>query len=95
MTTPHDFKAAFQLLDQYARTTHACFVAEMSPSAAGAGYTVCFRPTGSDRTSPNRFACKHLRISVPEIDALNSVTAMPLPIAEKLDAELPDLGKTG
>jgi hypothetical protein len=39
----------FKLLDEYSRTRHRCFLAEMFRT--GPEYTVCFRPTGVEKES--------------------------------------------
>ena len=36
----------FQLVDDYARTQHLCFLAEMTLRTEELGYWMCFRPLG-------------------------------------------------
>jgi hypothetical protein len=88
MVIPSKQKTAFRLLDQYARSAHACFVAEMFPNEAGTDYTACFRPVNSDRNSPNRFDCRYLRFSDRELEMLKEANALTASMAETIDNEL-------
>jgi hypothetical protein len=94
MITPSKEKAAFKLLDQYARSAHLCFVAEMFPNEAGTEYTACFRPVNTNRNSPNQFDCRYFRLSDHEVEALTETNALSASIADKIDNELRILGKS-
>jgi hypothetical protein len=95
MMTKSKEETAFGVLNRYARSAHACFVAEMFPNEAGTEYTVCFRPVKNiDRNSPNRFDCRYFRFSDHEGEALNETNALSASIADKIDNELRILGKS-
>lgn len=82
----------FKLLDGYSRAHHACFLAEMFPS--GTDYWLCFRPTGVNKESPNRYACRYLKIGLEEMSTAALSGALPISIAETLDKELSTLPKS-
>jgi hypothetical protein len=92
--TPAREETAFRLLDQYARSAHSCFVAELFPNEAGTEYTACFRPVNTDRNSPNRLDCRYFRFSNQEVETLNETNALTASIAEKIDNQLRILGKS-
>jgi hypothetical protein len=92
--TPAKDETAFRLLDQYARSAHSCFVAEMFPNEAGTEYTACFRPVNTGRDSPNRLDCRYFRFSIQEVETLNETNALTASIAEKIDNQLRILGKS-
>lgn len=92
--TPAREETAFRLLDQYARSAHSCFVAEMFPNEAGTEYTACFRPVNTGRNSPNRIDCRYFRLSNQVVETLNETNALTASIAEKIDNELRNLGKS-
>jgi hypothetical protein len=94
MITPSKEKTAFRLLDQYARSTHLCFVAEMFPNEARTEYTACFRPVNADRKSSNQFDCRYFRFSDHELETLNEANALTASVAEKIGNELRILGKS-
>jgi hypothetical protein len=79
----------FKMLDEYARSRHRCFLAEMDLHADKARYRLCFRPTGVSKDSPNRYACYYLCIRVDEVGAAPQV--LPASILEMLDGALPTL----
>jgi hypothetical protein len=77
------------MLDEYARSRHRCFLAEMDLHADKARYRLCFRPTGVSKDSPNRYACRYLFIGRKEVGAARRV--LPTSIIEMLDGALPTL----
>ena len=81
--------SCFKRLDEYARNRHRCFLAEMDLSADKAHYTLCFRPTGVDKDSPNRYACRYLHIATEEVET--AALSLPTSVIEMLDRELPAL----
>ena len=81
----------FALLDDYSRSKHTCFVAEMSLNDAGTYYVVCFRPADVSGDSLNRFACRYVNIDTVQTNALGQTQALPISITEKLDCELSEL----
>ena len=86
--------SCFKLLDGYSRSQHGCFLAEMFPNAVGTNYTLCFRPTGGSRDSPNRYACQYLHIGAEELKTAGQMQVLPRSIAEMLDRELPKIPKS-
>jgi len=79
----------FKMLDEYARTRHRCFLAEMDLKPEKANYALCFRPTGGGSDSPNRYACRYLYIGAEEVGIIGQT--LPASIIEMLDRELPAL----
>jgi hypothetical protein len=79
----------FKMLDEYARSRHRCFLAEMDLNADKAHYTLCFRPTAVDKGSPNRYACRYLHIAAEKVGAAGK--SLPTSVIEMLDRELPTL----
>ena len=86
--------SCFKLLDGYSRSQHGWFLAEMFPNAAGTNYTLCFRPTGGSKDSPNRYACRYLHIGAEEVRTAGHMKVLPPSIAEMLDTELPKVAKS-
>jgi hypothetical protein len=93
MSSPQEARA-FTLLDEYSRSKHQCFVAEMFLNDAGTHYVVCFRPTATPRDSPNRLACRYVNIETAQAGTLGQTEALPISIIEKLDRELSALGQS-
>jgi hypothetical protein len=81
----------FKMLDEYSRTRHRCFLAEMDLNAFQAYYSLCFRPTGGTEDSPNRYACLYLRINAEEVKNAGKQQVLPASITQMLDRELPTL----
>ena len=79
----------FKMLDEYARSRHRCFLAEMNLSADKTHYALCFRPTGGNKDSPNRYACRYLHIGAEQVGTAGH--SLPPSIVEMLDRELPIL----
>ena len=84
----------FKMLDGYSRSHHGCFLAEMDLNDAKRIYTLCFRPTATDRDSPNRYACRYLHIGAEEVRTAGRMQLLPTSIAEMLDVELAKLPKS-
>jgi len=55
-------KRLFNLLDDYARTRHSCFLAEMFLNSENSHYVLCFRPAAVSADSRDRYTCKYLTI---------------------------------
>ena len=81
----------FKTLDGYSRTRHRCFLAEMDLNPSQAYYSLCFRPTGVTKDSPNRYACLYLRINAEEVRTAGQQQVLPASVIEMLDRELPTL----
>ncbi len=79
------------MLDGYSRSRHRCFVSEMFLNAGETYYTLCFRPTGGSKDSPNRYACRYLNIGVEEVRTAGQKRMQPASMTEMLDRELPTL----
>ena len=47
----------FGILDDFARTRHNAFLAEMTPVDSASQYSLCFRPLSVNRGSKSRFDC--------------------------------------
>jgi len=82
----------FTLLNNYSRKHYQCFLAELFLNKDQSEYMLCFRPTGGNKESPNRYACRYLRIDVAEAGSAAQSGSLPPSIIEKLDLELPALG---
>jgi len=81
----------FKMLDSYSRSRHGCFVSEMFLNAGGTAYTLCFRPTGGSKESPNRYACRYVYIGAEEVRTAGQTQVLPASITEMLDKELSTL----
>lgn len=84
----------FKMLDGHSRSRHGCFLAEMDLNDAKGIYTLCFRPTGPDRDSPNRYACRYLHVGAEEVRTAGQTQLLPTSIAKMLDVELAKLPKS-
>ena len=93
MLTSSEGAVVFRLLDDYCRSKHRCFVAELDLDKAGRHYRVCFRPTGGTKHSPNRDAGRYLEIGIGCIMEVAEEKALPASITELLDRDLPSLGQ--
>jgi hypothetical protein len=83
--------AGFKLLDEYARTRHNCFLAEMN--ARKTGYLLCFRPIGVRRDSAKRYSYRYLEIERDDLNVATFTGALPDSVTEMLDRELSSLSK--
>jgi hypothetical protein len=93
--TASEYAIVFGLLDTYSRKRHQCFVAEFDLNKAKTGYRVCFRPTGSSKDSPNRYACRYLDIGLRDATVAAERKELPASVVEHLDKELPSLAALG
>jgi hypothetical protein len=92
MVTQSKRALLFGLLDQYARTNHQCFVAEMDPiGESESEFRVCFRAT-NDSVNPDIYACRYLEFASAEFEPLPTGGVLPLAVVEKLDNVLRPLG---
>lgn len=82
----------FKLLDDYSRTRHHCFLAEMFLDRVQTEYFLCFRPT-SDHPNPNpsNYACRYLRVEIGEVQTIDTTGKLTASIIQRLDADLPSL----
>ena len=85
MSTSTEF---FKLIDSYARAQHRCFLAELDIGADPTVYTLCFRPSSSDRESPNRYACRYLTLAVVEVNRMVSAGSLDEATIDLLKREL-------
>lgn len=81
----------FERVDEYARTNFRSFLTEMFLNEPKTEYTLCFRPIGVSRESPEHYACRYVR--VPALEAALSVRQQLLtrPILESLTKPLEEL----
>ena len=86
-------KNAFVLLDGYARRKHKCFLAEMDLTRTATAFRLCFRPTGVDVKSPNRYACKYLTVDASQVEAMGLAEILEDEIARALDDALSPLAR--
>jgi hypothetical protein len=82
----------FKLLDGYSRAHHACFLAEMF--LTGTDYMLCFRPTGVNKESPNRYVCRYLKIGIEDVDTAARNGILPRSTTEMLVKGLSALPKS-
>lgn len=89
LMTP-DERTFFELVDDYARTRHRCFLAEMNPRTKELGYSVCLRPLDlSENSDP--FACKYLTVPAEQVEFAGRREHLPAALVDRLDAELSKL----
>lgn len=81
----------FKLLDDHVRTHHNCFLTEMFLNTAGTHYSLCFRPTGGSEHSPNRYACRYLKMEADEVRIVGGKERLVDSMIELLDRELSTL----
>jgi hypothetical protein len=87
-----EYATVFQLLDDFSRSKHQCFLAELFPNEGRAEYVLCFRPVNISRDSldPMMFY-RYLYISVVELRVAAESRVLPALIVEKLNQSLPSL----
>lgn len=85
----------FEVLDNYARTHHGCFLAEMFPDKKGIEYVLCFRPVDVSAESTDRHSCRYLRIALTDAQAIGQTKTLAASIKEKLGHELHSLRRAG
>ena len=64
---------------------------EMFPHEAKTEYVLCFRPTGINADSPNRYVCRYLRIGTADARTAILTKRLTDRLADQLDRELPTL----
>jgi hypothetical protein len=84
----------FKLLDDYSRTHHQCFVAEMFLNKTRTEYTVCFRPMGAEGDSSNPYACQYLRLKTEEAELAVQTNELSASMREMLGKELLNLDRS-
>lgn len=90
MSSPKEARA-FELLDEYSKRQHKCFVAEMFLNVDNTEYTICFRPTGLTNDSPNAAACRYFRAQAAEVNEIGERGILTDSFKLRLDKELPAL----
>jgi hypothetical protein len=82
-------RTLFNLLDEYARTRHSCFLAEFFMNSQKTEYILCFRPlTAANNNSPDRYAYEYLRIEADVARAAGKAAALVPSITGVLDNAL-------
>ena len=89
MTEGH--ASLFKLFDEYARVRYDCFLAEFFLNGDTHEYVLCFRPTGGNREDPHRYACRYLRVEVPEMQSILAAQALTSTVTDTLNNELASL----
>jgi hypothetical protein len=51
-------------------------------------YTLCFRPSGPDRESPNRDACRYLNLAVVDVNTMAAAGSLDKATIALLNREL-------
>jgi hypothetical protein len=85
------YATLFKLFDEYAKLRYDCFLAEFFLNDATHEYVLCFRPTGATREDPRRYACRYLRVKVPEMLSILGAQALTPTITDTLNNELASL----
>ncbi len=78
----------FKLINSHAREQHQCFLAEFFIGSDPTTYTLCFRPSGPDRESPNRYACRYLNLAVIDVNKMASAGSLDDATISLLNREL-------
>ena len=81
-------KQLFQLLDTYAKSHYQYFLAEMFLNRTGTEFILCFRPTESNRNSPDRYACRYLQLPIKEAGIAEQQNMLSSAAKALLDKEL-------
>jgi hypothetical protein len=84
----------FELADEYARTRHQCFLAEMDLRTIEIGYNVCFRPLEVTENS-DPYACKYLTVPTEQVEFTGRRGHLPGALVDRLDAALSELKRQG
>jgi len=85
-------KRLFELLDDYARKRHQCFLAEMFLNSEGSEYVLCFRPRGGSK-SANQYSCRYLNIALVAGRAAGKAAALFPSMTQMLDDSLSGLSE--
>lgn len=81
--TPQEI-GAFKLVDEYSRSKHNSFLAEMFLNDGKTEYVLCFRSLTTSRTGVARY----LRIPQRDLETLSSSHALPRFLSDQLDQQL-------
>jgi len=84
----------FQVVDEYSRNRHACFLAEMFPNKAETGYKLCFRPSGVEPGSPRVYDCQYLEFGSQEVAAVGRTGVLSPSLTVTLDHGLAKLRRS-
>lgn len=84
----------FNLLDNYSRARHSCFIAEIFLNDLKTHYVLCIRPSGGNENSPDAYYCKYLKIELAGLGVTAQSQELPISIRAELDNQLQALGKT-
>ena len=76
------------MVDEYARTRHSCFLAEMFLNSENSQYVLCFRPAAVSAASADRYTCKYLRIDAEIATAAGKAAALIPSVTRMLDNAL-------
>jgi hypothetical protein len=83
-------KRSFELIDQYARKQHLCFLAEMFLNRIKTEYILCFRPAEA-ANNPDRYACRYLQLEIGTVETLGHARELNESTKALLDKEIADL----
>jgi len=84
----------FGLLNDYSKSQHECFVAEMFPSKTGDEYILCFRPMHIGKAHDGRYACRYMRMNKLAAQKAAITGTLGEEIIAELDRELPELRRS-
>jgi hypothetical protein len=87
----HSNQLPFQIIDDYSRQNHQCFVAEMFLNEDQTRYILCFRPATVWKTSANQYACRYVYLVTSEVRKLEQTRELSDSIKVLLDKELANL----
>ncbi len=84
-------KSFFEVVDDYARTHHKCFITEMFVSGTNLEYAICFRPLVSTGQRDLRSGCKYVYVAINEVQTIGQMKKLSEVLREILDAQLPHI----
>jgi hypothetical protein len=89
MDIDHDERRrCFELLNDYAKSKHGCFLSEFFRRREDDIYLACFRPLGGSPSDPNRYACEYVEFDLRELKSLEPGTPLTSAIIERIDRAL-------
>ena len=91
--TNEEQRTCFRLLDDYGKTHHKLFLAELIPTDT-ASYFACFRPLGGGADDSNCYASEYLKFEIQELRTMASSQSVPPDVTDKLSAALARIGST-
>lgn len=83
----------FKLLDEYSMDRHSCFLTEMFLNETKTAYRLCFRPIDVKIDSPDRYACRYLRLDLSQVRTAAEEGTLTASITDELDKELGPLSQ--